>query len=298
MNKDNLKKKLNKIYDAVCPPNIKCIFCGDEIRNVNKFNICDECVNNLPRNNGKICKICGSKIEGEGELCENCFSHIPSFDIARAPFLYEEPISNLVQRFKYHNGKYLFKPLSEFMIDEYLKNNFNCDLIIPMPLSKQHLKIRKYNQAEELAKHISQNLNIPLYNGIIERVKDTEKQTKLTFTERLENLKDAFKILDKKAIKNKTILVVDDVITTGATLNSCCLELRKGKPKKIIVLTLAHTYFHSQFLKQKNDVVYKIKTNIQEKMFELKCHRQNIKKMKRILKPYGKIKIIVKNIQD
>lgn len=127
------------------------------------------------------------------------------------------------------------------MIDEYDKNNFSCNLIIPVPLSPNRLKTRKYNQAELLAKPLSVAKNIPIKTDIVKRIKNTLSQANLKSFERRENLKNAFEIIDKKAIKNKNILVIDDVMTTGETAKSLCKELNKYHPKSISILTLAHT---------------------------------------------------------
>lgn len=239
----SIKEILNKIVEFALPSNIKCIACGDEIKDKNKYNMCPKCLENLPYNNEKICEKCGTKITSDSKICDNCFKDVPKYQIARAPFIYTGKIRNFVNSIKFANAKYLFKPLSNFMVETYKKYDFNCDIIVPVPLSKKNLKERHYNQAEEFAKLISQKLEIPVYLNAVEKIKETEKQSKLSYTERLKNVKNAFKIIDKKSLKGKNVLLVDDVITTGATINEVCKEILKAKPKDIFVLTLAHTFF-------------------------------------------------------
>ena len=288
----NIKEKLNKFYDILCPPGIKCVFCGDDIKHPNKYHYCNSCKESLPYNNKKVCRLCGCKIEDSSNLCLNCFKELPNFDMARSPFLYERPISSIVNKFKFENAKYLFKPLSEFLIDEYKKSGFNAEIIIPMPLSKQHLKERKYNQAEELAKPVAEALNIEISTEIIERVKDTKKQSRLNYEERKKNLEGAFKIKNKTKIKNKVVLVIDDVFTTGSTLNAFCKELRKAKPAKILVLTLAHTNLNR---KQPQNMLTLLKTSLKTKLKIAKNHNKILRRMRKVIKLYssGKVNIIV-----
>ena len=275
--KQKLKTVLNKVLDFLVPPNIKCVYCGEEISTPNKFNACDKCLKTLPFNNGKICKLCGTKIVDEAGICLSCFYSPPPFTVARAPFLYENPIPRLVYAIKFDNAKYLIKPLANFMLMEYEKNNFDADIILPIPLSEVRLKQRGYNQAELLANELSLSLNIPIDTISIKRTKDTYAQAKLSWRDRQKNVVGAFEIQNKKAIKGKVVLVVDDVMTTGATIRSFCHEVQKARPKRILVLTLAHTYIDrikTKNLKLLNRIKKKIKIIL----------KQNIKKLKNKLK--------------
>ena len=240
--KQKIKTVFNKILDFLVPPNIKCIYCGEEISTPNKFNACDKCLKTLPYNNSRICKICGTKITDQADICLSCFYSPPPFTVARAPFLYESPIPELVYAIKFDNAKYLIKPLANFMLMEYEKNNFDADIILPIPLSEKRFKERTYNQAELLAKELSSSLNLAIDTTSIKRTKNTSRQAKLSWRERQKNVVGAFEIQNKKALKGKVVLVVDDVMTTGATIKSFCHEVQKARPKRILVLTLAHTY--------------------------------------------------------
>jgi len=238
--KFNFKEKLKKLFKFLYPQDVKCVFCGEEIKVPNKY-ICEDCLKKLPYNNGQICKLCGVQINSLADICESCFSQFPNFKIARAPFVYTGKIRLAINQFKFDNAKYFIEPLGRFLIDEYDKNNYNCELIIPVPLSPNRLKSRRYNQAELLAKPLSVAKNIPIRTDIAKRIKNTFSQANLKSFERRENLKNAFEIIDKKAIKNKNILVIDDVMTTGETVKSLCKEINKCHPKSISILTLAHT---------------------------------------------------------
>lgn len=297
MAKEKFKEKINKLLDILFPEDIKCIFCGDEISEKNNYNACGKCLKNLPYNDKNICLACGVKMNDLADICFYCFHTYPPYKIARAPFLYDYPISNLIQQFKFENAKYLFAPLGEFLIDTYKKNNYDCDLIIPVPLSKSRLKLRKYNQAEMLAMPLSKNFNLPIINNAVVRIKDTNKQANLTHSQRRENLKNAFQLVDKKSIKNKNVLVVDDVMTTGETIKNLCYELHKGKPKNIYVLTLAHTdFYRNKKIKYSKKLLDLLKNKLKTIKFNIKLNNnyknviKNCKNIKNAIKYDNKIK--------
>lgn len=279
MNKQKIKNNVNKILDLLIPPDIKCIFCGEEIKTQNKYQICDECAKNLPYNNQKVCKLCGCKIHDQADVCLSCFYSPPPFFIARAPFLYEPPISGIISNLKFENAKFAVKPLSEFLIDEYIKNNYDCDLIIPVPLSPEREKQRKYNQAQLLSQGLAKHFNLPILNDVVVRSKHTFPQAKLNWRARQQNMIDAFKLQSNKKLKGKKILVVDDVMTTGATIKNLCKELQKAKPAKIFVLTLAHTYINRTKIKNKN-IFEKYKKKLKIKLLNNKI----IKKFNKFIK--------------
>lgn len=165
------------------------------------------------------------------------------FEKARSVFVYEDKITAVVHRFKYGGKKYLAKPFAEMMADCFSKQftDVRFDCIVPVPMHAKKKKKRGYNQAEILAKELSQILNIPLETKGIERISDNTAQAELNFAERQKNLAKAF-ICEKKFFSGKTILLVDDVFTTGATARVVCEALKTdGKAKEIGVLTLAHT---------------------------------------------------------
>ena len=263
------KSAINAILDFLVPPNITCIYCGREIGIPNKFNACDECLKNLPFNNQKICRLCGAKIVDEAEICLSCFYSPPPFSVARAPFLYDFPISGLISNLKFENAKFTAAPLAQFMIETYRQHNFDAEVVIPVPLTPKRQKERKYNQAELLAQEIAKEFGLELLTDVAARSKHTAPQARLNWRARQENMRGAFTLLDKSKIKGKKILVVDDVFTTGATIKSFCRELQKAKPKNICVLTLAHTYIDRVKLKNmalSMKIKYKIKMHFRKKL--------------------------------
>lgn len=260
--KEKIHHILNKVLDFLVPPNIKCIYCGEEIETPNKYNACKNCLKTLPYNNKKVCKFCGDKISDESTLCLSCFFSPPLFKIARAPFLYEPPISTLISNLKFENAKYAVKPLAQFLIDEYIKNNYECDIVIPVPLSPLRQKQRKFNQASLIASIVAKHFNLPMIENAVVRSRNTPKQTNLDYRARQQNMIDAFELVSKSNLKDKNILVIDDVYTTGATIHNFCKTLKKAKPKNIYVLTIAHTHINRAKIKRHkftNQIKYKIK---------------------------------------
>ena len=238
----DVKEFLNKIVEFLFPSNLTCIFCGGELEEENK-NICKNCLKNLPVVE-KICLRCGSPISSKADYCLTCKNSQRSFDLARAPFIYKDMICDIIYNFKYNGKKYLAKHLAEFMFKtfkEIEKEILNVDIVVPVPLHIKKRKQRGFNQAELLAKELSKMIDSKLdCNGLV-REKNTKTQTKLSYLERQENLKDAFVVKNKKDFKGKVVLLVDDVLTTGSTANHCSKVLKEAGAKAVYVLTFATT---------------------------------------------------------
>lgn len=233
---------IGKLFaDLLCPDNLQCIICGEEIFTNDDFCICENCNLKL-RFLTNVCQICGTKILGAGTLCERCKNNdIKNIKLARSVFEYKGNIRSLVYNLKYDNKKYLAKPLSNLLYNYYInsKDFDNIDIIIPVPIHKNRLKQRGYNQAELLLNSFAKTNKLKF--DLVERIVDTPTQTEKTHKERLENLKGAFKLTNPNEIKGKNILIVDDVFTTGATCSTIAELLIKAKAKSVKCLTLCNT---------------------------------------------------------
>ena len=245
--KDNTKDKMKKIFssikngflDSIYPKHIKCIFCGEDLEFLNSFNSCEECLKRLPIIQKDFCVRCGGKLEDEQiGVCFNCKRNNFNFDLARSVFVYADEIVTLIHKFKFGSGKYLAEPIAYYMYNKLTTLNWNIDLISFVPMFPKREKIRGYNQARELANEIGKLSSIPVVN-LFEKIVDTNEQAKLDANSRRKNLKGAFKLASTD-FKDKNILIVDDIYTTGATTNELA-HLLKGKANKIFVLTFAHT---------------------------------------------------------
>ena len=229
---------MNKILNLLFPEKLKCIFCGKDIPNFEEKQYCEQCEKDLPFNNGNKCKICDMEIIGEGDVCEFCKTNHKNFGKSCAVFKYEDKVRNLILKLKDSNAKYLAYPMAKLMTSALPESMKDFNLIIPVPSSEKSMKKRKYNHADLLAKEISKLTNVEVKSDILVKHKETSPQKTLTFKERQKNLTNAFKLTRRKDLKDKIILLIDDVMTTSATANICS-KLLKKHCKKVYVLVFA-----------------------------------------------------------
>lgn len=229
-----LKTLKDKFLDWLYPPKIKCIFCDNELPDENP--ICPVCLKEDYFNTGNRCKICDLRIKEDNIVCDNCQSYKPKFVKAVCPFIYKDNVRTSIIKFKSDGAKYLAQPFAKFMYERLLEENIVFDLIVPVPSHKDSIRARGYNQATLLAKEISLLSGKPYEEVLVKNVK-TKPQKSLNFKERHENLANSMTIIDKKLVKNKVVLLVDDILTTGATLNYCSELLTNAK--EIYVVTIA-----------------------------------------------------------
>lgn len=225
-------------HKRVYNPDWKCLNCGAEIFDNERF--CKECLDKLPFNNGYICDHCGRKVVAPEGYCSTCKGVLTSLDKCRSVFNYEKPISTLIMRFKYGNHRYIAEYFAEQLSFIYFKNWFNADFFVYAPMSKKAQRNRGYNQAEILAQLVSKRTNVPV-NQCIEKVKETKRQATLKRADRLKNLVDAFKVTDRKLVKDKTVVIIDDVTTTGATAEAIAQKLKKAGAKFVYLISVAST---------------------------------------------------------
>ncbi|NIM03425.1 ComF family protein [bacterium] len=205
------------------------------------------------------CVICGRLLAADNKerICGDCWSRIIylnrpidiklSLERIWSVAVYEGVLKELIHQFKYKERKYLASPLGKLLVDfvdEYLKEE-RFDYIVPIPLEKARQKKRGYNQAELLARVLGEAMNKPILTDLVERRKKTKPQFGLNREERFENLSGAFEISktgeeDIPTIAGKKILLLDDLTTTGATLDECARALRTAGVSEIYALVLAH----------------------------------------------------------
>lgn len=224
------------IIDLFFPRQVKCVDCGEE---VSKFGICDKCVRLLTLIPSPTCEICGGENSGKGKVCFECKDKSFSFTKNYSIFVYADNVRNKIVNFKQNGNKAIGEMFAYFVADKYSEiiAKHNIDIIIPVPISEERLKSRKFNQSMVLCSQIYEKDK--LNDNVLIRSKDTPHQAGLSKTNREENLKNSFTVVDKKIIKGKTILVVDDIYTTGATLNACANALKLAGAKEIFTLTLS-----------------------------------------------------------
>lgn len=185
------------------------------------------------------CIIC--KTDGFIGLCPYCKSRINRATIENGSLsygFYGGIVKTLILKFKYESDFTAGYLLSKLLVEMIEENNIYADVICYVPMTKKSEKKRGFNQCEVIARHIGYRINIPV-SDCIKKIKNTKEQKTLTKEERVKNLKGAFKVSRVKDIKNKDVILIDDVMTTGATINECKDILKRSGANKITVLTIA-----------------------------------------------------------
>lgn len=221
-----------------------CLLCDRELPSPSRYRLCAPCYATAFEVIGnKCCLKCGTMLLSEENYCLDCQNHDKVFDRAFSPVSYTGGAVKLVTGLKFYNKRYYAEPMAKWMTDRLLEEEIACDLVLPIPLHPKRKKERGYNQSELLAEVIAEGLHLPLDLTSVVREKDTLASTGLTGGRkaREENMKNAFRLTDKDAVRDKVVLVVDDVITTGATSSEIASVLKKGGARKVYVLTFAST---------------------------------------------------------
>ena len=229
----------NAFLKVLFPERITCDICGAELVADTRYNLCASCSEKLPLNFKKICQVCGTPIYDEADYCIRCQNTESKFEKNRSPLSYEDEAIKLISMLKFGGKKYLADTLSALMADACAEHNLYSDVIAFVPMTADEKKKRGFNQAELLANAVGKRLNIEVVPALI-KVRDTSVQKKLTARERAKNLEGAF-LANPEHIKQKTVLLIDDVFTTGSTANECAKALLKAKATRIFVLTAAVT---------------------------------------------------------
>ena len=154
---------------------------------------------------------------------------------------YENIIRDKIIDYKFKEKTYLHKTFEKMIINNQKIYSFlkKYDIMIPVPIYITKRWARGYNQTELIAKGLSKKLNIKLKSNVLKKIRNTKKQSSLTKTERKQNIKDAFIVINENDIADKKIILFDDIITTGSTLNECSKILRKANVKEVAILTIA-----------------------------------------------------------
>lgn len=185
----------------------------------------------------QICVRCGTPLL-KRSLCAHCQAVPPPFTALRSWAVYKTSVRKAIHAFKYHGDFGITETLSHPLIEIVRNENWQLDWITSVPLSPQRMRERGYNQSNLLARPIAYAIQRPFKPHLLERLRDTTSQVKLNRQERIQNMQHAFQIYDK-GVKNKNILIVDDVTTTGATMINCAQVLLDAGADKVYGITLA-----------------------------------------------------------
>jgi ComF family protein len=214
-----------------------CVFCGDVKDNLC---VCLRCIGMLPWND-VICNRCGQPVVSElpaGVLCAACQQRLPAYSKARSPFHYAFPVDTSLKAMKFRRNL-IYAPAFAFLLHPAIRSEFSeCDALVPVPLHRWRHFRRGFNQSAELCRELAVLTGLQLVNNAI-RIRATRTQSGLTSAMRKKNLRGAFAIQGKPDAKYP--LIVDDVITTGATCEHLAMALLDAGAEKVAVLTVARS---------------------------------------------------------
>ena len=209
--------------------------------------ICPGCWDKVEQNLPPFCASCGRHLDSqaiEKNTCPSCSRYKANFyfDRAFSPCQYTGTIKKLIHEFKYSGKDYLSKPLGKLMhtfIRDYQLPIQHLDYLIPIPLHKSRQREREFNQAEILSQEIAREFDKKVLTDALIRVKPTKTQTELTFQERCQNVKKSFSVTRPELVKDTNLLLIVDVLTTGATSSEAAKCLKSAGAQKVLLLTLA-----------------------------------------------------------
>jgi ComF family protein len=230
-------------FDLIFPP--VCPICQTLFDEKGEgLTICPNCHKAIRPVRPPYCPRCGLPVpsgDGTGHLCGLCLKERWHFEVHRTSGLYEGVLKEAIHRFKYGGAFPLVRVFGDLLQPtlQTLSQDYPVDVMIPVPLHIRRLRERGFNQALLLVKELSMRTGIPYEERALKKVKETPVQIALKKRERRKNLKGAFQVKDHEAIQGKAVLLVDDVYTTGATVNECSRALLQAGAGRVAVLTVA-----------------------------------------------------------
>ncbi|HEY0268818.1 MAG TPA: ComF family protein [Methyloradius sp.] len=212
-----------------------CLLCAAS--DGGELAICQDCLTDLPRHTIDQCPQCALPAY-QNQLCGHCIASPPAFDTTNALFRYEFPVDAMLQRYKYQHLLNMAQTFAQMILND-LPNAKLPDLIIPMPLHPLRLKERGFNQSLEIARIVGKTLNIKVDAQVCSRIKPSPPQASLPLKERVKNMQSAFAC--NTTLDGLNIALIDDVMTTGASLNSLSKTVKKAGASNVECWVVART---------------------------------------------------------
>jgi ComF family protein len=238
MAKRCLEAGLSFFYPEVCQ------ICGAGRATLEEGFVCSDCGQNVRFVVPPYCERCGLPFPGELTTafeCSNCQDVELHFSSARSAVLARDPVLEVIHRYKYKRALWFEPFLADLLVRQarLALRREEWDLIVPVPLHRLKEEEREFNQAERLARRLGAATGIPVEARMLRRVTPTRTQTLLSRTERAENVRHAFALREGPSPRGQSIVMVDDVLTTGATTNACARVLRAAGASQVCVWTVA-----------------------------------------------------------
>lgn len=216
--------------DWIFPP--ACVECGKM-----GSQICEGCLAESVPVTEPCCKKCGKPLDGlHGcALCRDTTFHFTS---CRAPFVYEGAIASGIKQLKFKKNLELAELFAKQIFSLYLRERWNADIVIPVPLSRERRSERGFNQSEWIARSFARSAGLPMKPSALQKVRNTQSQVGLTRDERQHNLYGAFQA-EPVLVRNRRVLLIDDVMTTGSTFNECARVLMEAGTQVVLCLSVS-----------------------------------------------------------
>ncbi len=233
----------DKILDVMFPSNIYCISCGSLIDSSRAYALCDSCMLRFHWAGLKTCAKCGKILQDNyrHELCYDCREYDRSFDKGFTCLQYGLLERGVLMDYKYKGKSYIGQKLGDILYDRMGAEDIEYDLIVPVPMHLKSQNTRGYNQAQIMAARLAERKNMLCASELLVRTRKTAPMKGLGAIERYENLKNVFAVSPKNhyTIAGRRILLVDDIFTTGSTLDACSRVLKDAGADRVYVLTVA-----------------------------------------------------------
>lgn len=211
-----------------------CLLCGELLDVRRDIPLCGQCRPERFRPSGPRCVLCGRPVSEEGERCFGCRMH-KNVTVGRSTFLYEDAVRDSIQRFKYKGMKDYALGYARLMIYydwEWITELGEC-FLVPVPIHKKRLRERGYNQAAEVARELGRLLHIPVWEGL-RRGTYTEPLKQMSAKSRREAVSGVFQLESADRMPSGTAILIDDIYTSGATIEECARTLRQARPERRI----------------------------------------------------------------
>ena len=227
------------VLDLFYPPT--CPGCGRDISDEPDL-ICHECWHRLTYLSGPFCRTCGHPTDGlvGPSLCDQCPTPIPHFDLCRSVVVYCERMREIIHAYKFNGRRRLSQPLSRLLLWGYHRyySGEQFDAVVPVPLHSSRLREREFNQATEMLRHLQKGAGFILDETLVRRIRSTTPQSGLSGSERQANVAGAFQVTDDSKARDRRIMIVDDMLTTGSTVSEIARVLKASGARFVAVLTL------------------------------------------------------------
>ena len=238
--KNKIKHFCRFVFNVFLPP--RCLICDAVV--CDKNGLCEKCFAKMIFLSENCCPVCGKPYtfpieNSESLVCGKCLTKLPKFNHTSCVFAYDSFSRNLILPLKHTDKTEAVPYLANLLYLRGQKLLAKSDVIVAVPLHWRRLMKRKYNQSGLLAHRLSKLSGVPLVSDTLVRTRNTQSQGHKTQKERMENIKGAFAIRDQEKIKGKRVVLIDDVYTTGTTLNECAKVLKASGASEVCALTVA-----------------------------------------------------------